>query len=421
MSLAATGAATVDTAERPPAGSSRAWGAIDAANRPPARLTPPPWERRAGQFLLQASARVRLVGQATPENLQEELVSLHSDFARGQPRNPRFRYLPPMAEDDLLRRLERAADTLAARGRLGRTYARRADELALEQRLCQTVGQPSFEPLARRRFAAQDQHDQAADRLCARWLRRGPAAAARGPQIRSDDPSDPRSLLSRMRAELWAHRLEVRVVPTERLAALAATGPGVIYVAAERQLALADVERTVLHEVEGHALPRWRARTARLSIFACGTARGSDEQEGRALVLEQEAGWLDGRRKQELALRHLAAGTVQQGASFVETMDRLGRHPAELDHRLRIAARVHRGGGLGRERVYLPAYLRVQAAWQHQPEIDQVLAAGRVAVREAAALHPWVVPEPAALDGLPRAATEGTADSSTADHRPVHG
>jgi hypothetical protein len=183
-----------------------------------------------------------------------------------------------------------------------------------------------------------------------------------------------------MRQEVRARGLAVRVIALRDMAALAATGEGAILIAAERMLERRDVERTVLHEVEGHALPRHRAGALALGIFATGTARGSDDQEGRALAIERTAGLLGGSRRRELALRHLAACSVEQGADFVETMELLERHSDSLAQRLSIAARVHRGGGLARERVYLPALLRVEAARCDDPSTDEVLASGRVAV-----------------------------------------
>jgi hypothetical protein len=56
---------------------------------------------------------------------------------------------------------------------------------------------------------------------------------------------------------------------------------------------------------------------------------------------------------------------------------------------LRIGARTHRGGGLGREAVYLPALLRVTAALEADGGLDRVLSAGRVAVDAAPALRAW--------------------------------
>src|SRR5262249_20205937 len=150
-----------------------------------------------------------------------------------------------------------------------------------------------------------------------------------------------------------------------------------------------DVERTVLHEVEGHGAPRARAGVLSIGIFAIGTARGSDDQEGRALALERRHGFLEGLRRRELAMRHIAARSVDRGAALVDTARMLAPHAPRLSERLRIAARAHRGGGLARESVYLPALLRVEAAALRDPSVDRVLSAGRVAVSDAPVLSHW--------------------------------
>ncbi len=58
--------------------------------------------------------------------------------------------------------------------------------------------------------------------------------------------------------EIGERRLPLRVVIAD-IAPLAATGDGVIQVARGRMLTRDDVERTVLHEIEGHAAPSVRA------------------------------------------------------------------------------------------------------------------------------------------------------------------
>ena len=105
--------------------------------------------------------------------------------------------------------------------------------------------------------------------------------------VRTCDETDPRSLLAAMSREAGRCKLPMRVVVEPSLASLAATGDGVIFVAAEQWIRVRDVERTVLHEIAGHALPRARAASAPLGIFAFGTARGIDDQEGRALLIER--------------------------------------------------------------------------------------------------------------------------------------
>ncbi|MBW2528255.1 MAG: DUF1704 domain-containing protein [Deltaproteobacteria bacterium] len=348
----------------------------------------PSWEPAARSMLARAMEQNRLLGWLTPTNLARELEALCADWRRGNERLPRWRYPAAPASAALCRRLGELADELEPREPLGPWYAGRARELALELELGTTADPQRFVELGRRRFTRRDGFDDQADGLSDRWL----AASRPEPRratIRSDDGTDPRSLLCCMRAEVERQELPIQVTPTQELSALAAIGPGAIYVIAGRRLSEADVSRTVLHEIHGHALPQLRGQRARLGIFQVGTAHGADDQEGRAIGLEEEAQLLDGGRRLELALRHAAARAVEAGASFVETARVLGEHPVSLFDRLRITARAHRGGGLGRERVYLPAYLRVRAARAADPAVDEVLASGSVAVGAVAALRRW--------------------------------
>ena len=54
----------------------------------------------------------------------------------------------------------------------------------------------------------------------------------------------------------------------------------------------------------------------------------------------------------------------------------------DVDEALRIAARVFRGGGLGRELVYLPSSLRVRDCFEHSPRARELLGSGRIGVRK---------------------------------------
>ncbi len=349
----------------------------------------PAWERAAGNCLVAAGKQTRLVARATPANLREELAALEHDFQSDRERAPRFFYSPTKDSADSRQRLERLAAQLQGQGPLAGLYAERAHELSLELALSANVGQPSLWQLARTRFAAEPGAGTQADQLCKQWLAE-PAAKQTERNIQSDDASDPQSLLRRMRQRVGAARLGLRVLTSSRLAALAATGPGVIYVAEAVLMSRNDVERTVLHEVEGHALPRERAAQAALSIFRVGTARGIDEQEGRAIVLEERGGWLDWGRRRELALRHLACRSVEDRAGFVETVRTLRDQGGPLTDSLRIAARAHRGGGLAREIVYLPAFVRVRDALRRDPSLEEILGCGRVSLPASIVLRTWL-------------------------------
>ncbi|MGK4005672.1 tyrosine/phenylalanine carboxypeptidase domain-containing protein [Sorangium sp. So ce1036] len=350
----------------------------------------PAWVPDADRLLGAAARRVRVVGANTPVNLGEELARLADAWGRRSAEPPRFTYAPAQDHGELRRAMETAAERLERQGELGAVYAGRAREIAAEAAICEAAGGPGCWAAARRRYVARDAFDAQADALAAAWVD-APAdePAGDGERVRSDDERSPSSLVSRMRREIGAQRLPLRVVVTE-IAPLAATGDGVIQVAKGRMITREDVERTVLHEIEGHAAPSVRAAALPLGIFAIGTAHGGDDQEGWALARERAAGYLVGARRRELGLRHLAARSVERGAGFVETARLLeargARAPGDA---LRIAARVHRGGGLAREVVYLPALLRVEALLAAQPALGKVLSSGRIAVNAAMSLSSW--------------------------------
>jgi hypothetical protein len=353
-----------------------------------AGLIPPAYAAAAGAALGKAASRVRMIAATTPQNLGAELVRLRSTWGMERGGDARFVYLAPRDYTELIDGLARAAEALEGRGALGLLYAARARELAEEARVCASVGRPAMWEAARRRYARRDAFDAEADALAREWLAEEEDLTEYD-RIPSDDDRNPRSLVSEMRRAIGEWRLPLRVIIARDLAPLAATGEGFIQVAAGRAVSPHDVARTVLHEIEGHAVPAARAKALPLSIFAVGTAWGSDDQEGRALSLERQGGFLDIGRRRELALRHVTARAVEQGADFAEAARMLVDRGVDLPAALRIAARVCRGGGLAREAVYLPALLRVEAALGADPDIDVVLSSGRVAVPAADALRAW--------------------------------
>jgi hypothetical protein len=94
-------------------------------------------------------------------------------------------------------------------------------------------------------------------------------------------------------------------------------------------------------------------------------------------VLEEErAGLFDGARRFTLAARHLAARAAHDGAPPCEVASRLVRAGVTAERAARVLVRVYRAGGLGREAIYLPAYLRVRKALDEAPELATQPATG---------------------------------------------
>jgi hypothetical protein len=345
--------------------------------------------------LRRAAGRIRLLAAVTPTNLAEERARVADSFARGDPRAPRFTY-ERCEHGEVRRALEVIARAIPGEfpAALAQVYSDRVEELALEARIAESAGTPTLGLLSLARFSegsaevARESRDQAAEWLLpAPGLPGGipPEPPAPTPSTTRSDADDPCSLVSMMRREVGARRLPFAVVTSLSLSCRAATGERTIWVAAGRQLTSEEARRTVLHEVEGHALPRARA-SRRPAIFSIGTARGADDQEGYALLVEERAGAMGPARKRELAARHWAAVRMAAGADFVEVTRGLVReHDYPAPEAIDVAERVFRGAGatgqgLGRERVYIGAWLRVRRRLFRRPGDEEVLASGQVSV-----------------------------------------
>jgi hypothetical protein len=330
--------------------------------------------------------RVQVLGALSPVNFGSEVARLEAAWRAGREETPRFLYGPLPDLSDVARSASAIADGMSGGGEMAELYAARASEIALEAELVAARGRPEVAALATRRFAVDDALAVEADALAALLLSQNPERSSSEDVVVSDDTADPRSLVCRARAEIGRLRLPVRVAVAESLAPLAAAGDRLLQIGAGRRCTVTDVERTVLHEVRGHLLPMHRAASMEPAIFETGSARGSEGQEGYALLLESRAGYLRDGRARELALRHLAARAVHAGASFVETARLVEARGAALPQAMRIAARAHRGGGLGREAGYLPAYVALTSALARQPKLEAVVASGRFSIGAAAVL-----------------------------------
>jgi hypothetical protein len=361
------------------------------------------WVSDADRAIALACAEVKLIRAVTPENTDQEIARLEQAFERGHPTAPNFRYEPCSIRPELPLALERLAEFLDGVSPLGRIYAGRARELFLEASIIHAVGSPKLTALARVRFIGESEQEKtdlsAADQLAHDWARLPVEEATDdADMVESSDPNDPDSLFSAMSREAGRYRLAMRVVVQPGMASLAATADGALLIAKGRRIRRRDVERTVLHEIEGHALPRRRAMGLSVGIFSLGTACGIDDQEGRALLIEEKRGYCDQARKKELGMRHIAARAALDGADFVEVVALLRSCGAAVRGAVRIAARVARGatgeGGLGREVVYLPGRIRVSRAQQSElgTVIEAAMSKGRVSASAAPVLAA-LVPE----------------------------
>jgi len=331
------------------------------------------------QLLRRAEAEIRLLDRCQPTNAVSEREALIVDYGDGRQRAPNFEYAPAPELGKLRSALSAAASAIGGFGPLGGAYAARALELECEAAAAELIGTAEFPASCARRYPLEASPDaDTAEAWVARWIQA--ADDAQGKLHRSDDRADPESLICTL--ERATEGLPVRV-QIRNQAAAASVGDGFIGVRAGLWHSRESVTRIVLHEIEGHVRPRVLAQREALGLFRVGSAKSSDDEEGRALLLERGAGVLEGARRRELARRHLAARAVRAGASFQEIVRQLLGLGQDIASAVEAACRALRGGGLGREYVYLVSLARVTRAFETEPELEGYFEHGRVSVEAA--------------------------------------
>lgn len=342
----------------------------------------------AVRLLRAAEQSAAVIDRARPENLRAEKNRVLDAWRRGERAVPEWRYVERRDVDlgALRHALEGFATTSAGCGPWGRLFAERATELSCEVALAAAIGSPDVIAAARRRYPLlDDAHDRRALDWAASFCEKPPSLVLESADsaVMSDDANEPESLLSQMRRAVGERRLPFRVEIRSGLACRAVVGDGFIAIRPHLALSRAATRRLVVHEVDGHALPRHRAESGHLALLRAGTAGSGADEEGRALLLEKRAGVFDDVRRFELGLRHLGALALRDGADWPELVRLFLTHGARLEAAIDVAARVSRGGGLGRELTYLSGLSRVEAAFACRPWLETWFQLGRVSVAAA--------------------------------------
>lgn len=341
--------------------------------------------KAAAEQLKQAETAIALLERVRPTNLAAERARLLLAFRAGERPLVQLTHAPAVELADLRRALAGIAGALDLADTEQRLLAGRAQELDVEAALAEQVGRPGFRARAASRFPLP--HDDPALRTQAARFIQSPAMGPCEPAALhlSDDQRDPHSLWSQISRLISARKLAVRVQADAGLVPLAAVADEVVRIRAGVRLSAEVGSRIALHEVEGHLLPRARGKQL-AGVFLAGSAGASEDEEGRAILLEERAGLLDAARRAELGRRYLAAASVRDGAELWDTVELLGKTGAEAGACIELACRVHRGGGLGRELAYLAGYLRVAEALARAPRLERLLAGGRVSLDAASEL-----------------------------------
>jgi len=330
--------------------------------------------------------KIRLLDRVLPTNAAAERSRLLRALLSGRAATPAWTYLATPetpAWQRELGELRLGLDNFAHPA--APWFAGRVDELRVEAELLQARGTDRFQRLACQRYVISDKELEGSANLAQEWLRE-PLSQLPADTIFSDDRRDPRSLWCVLERRIQESGLPVRLVVSAELSSAAAAGDGFVAVRGNARYSAEAAERVAQHELLAHVFPRFQARRQRIGLLRVGVRGSGEEEEGRALLIEQRGGYLNNARRRELALRHLAASAVRSGADFEHVVRLLEGHGLTLEAACDAALRALRGGGLAREIAYIPAFLRVSTALHGAPELERWFERGRATLAFSEAL-----------------------------------
>ncbi len=342
--------------------------------------------------LLAVESRVAFLSRMSPSNFEEEVSRLTIEFRQSRPAFPQFTYSCEVSHNPVLEEATRALldlgralhenklfDSLQWGEELRQILIERTGELLLEVRLIQARGSSKVPLLSKERYSFGANELSVAYGVAQRWFEEG----LKQQGLPSSESQV--SLVSALRKLASSEKLNVRIVETT-MSAVAAIGGETFYVRRGARVSRGEVLRIWNHEIYAHFLPRTLSKNAPIPL-AIGTRSCSEDEEGRAILLEERGGWLATSRKMELSIRHQLAESVREStASSLEKTLQLIQRGADLKLVVRTFARVSRGGGLAREIAYLPGYLRVDKALRFHPEWEDWMRCGRVSISAATTL-----------------------------------
>ncbi len=319
----------------------------------------------------------------TPTNAEQAFRT----FQRSRyEKTPQFRYRPRTVDPALLKRdlynikVERIEDPT-----LEHLFREKQRELDLKLTL---IGERERRPFLPTGIALYGTVDTALVDLAASLTQSlvGRSAGNRGRSV------DVAAFVKRAELELERYRavdpmMSGRVIVRDDIVSLMVSA-GDLLVGSGMSFPVHRVEPLIQHEIGTHVVTYWNGRAQPFRLLATGLANHDELQEGLAVFTEYLVGGLTPIRLKTLAGRVLAAHSVIDGASFVDTF-RLLRDDHGFSARAAYltAMRVHRGGGLIKDAVYLRGLLKV---------MDYIKAGGRLDtlfVGKMAAEHSPVIEE----------------------------
>lgn len=162
---------------------------------------------------------------------------------------------------------------------------------------------------------------------------------------------------------------------------------GRLLISRSTKMARDRVDALLSHEVGVHLLTYFNGSGHGLKLFRSGLAGYEGTQEGLAVLAEFLAGGMTVARLRLLAGRVVAVDAMLEGAGFVETFRLLNKTHGFNDRTaFGIALRVHRGGGLAKDAIYLRGLLEILSHLKNGGALDPFwlgkIAAGQFSIMQ---------------------------------------
>ena len=162
---------------------------------------------------------------------------------------------------------------------------------------------------------------------------------------------------------------------------------GRLFVGSGMRIPVRRAEALIQHEVGTHVVTYWNGAAQPLQLLATGLAGHDELQEGLAVLAEYLVAGLTPTRLRVLAARVVAAKAVASGAQFMDTYGMLtDDYGFSQTQAFQITTRVHRGGGLVKDAVYLRGVQRVVQYLAEGGRLDTLLV-GKIAVDHVAVIE----------------------------------
>ncbi|MCH2110548.1 MAG: flavohemoglobin expression-modulating QEGLA motif protein, partial [Polyangiaceae bacterium] len=315
-----------------------------------------------------------------PLNFHQEVERLFRSWLGGQKTLPAFSYHLSHRELGAVvgmwrRRLQGVqVEVVAWKGarEVQEIFQGKLDELFLELEILEARGSALVLALSQSRFPIEEALLNRAMALAESWCTAGVGSEE------SEDRGVSLGLEEFFRRKLHEEGIEIDV-RASAISSRAAVTNHCLLVQKNVVVSPTEAERLFHHEVKAHLLPRLNAKGERAPA-AIGSRESDFAEEGRAILCEERANLLGLERRQELAWRTMVTHELLGGERPHQIFAKLRQDSDSEVAQKRLVAtivRALRGGGLCRERIYLPAFLAVKDLFQETPGAEAWLKRGR--------------------------------------------